>query len=188
MPASSSSRCSIAARRWRERRTSTFRRWSSHCRSASASDTTRGVTPSTSTFMFTGTRVSSSLRRNSISIIVAGSTAAAARLEHDAHVLGQFVAHVGEQRQLALVEQIGELLDQPRLLHAIGDFGDDGDPAAAARLLLHPAGAQAEGAAPGAIGLDDRGLIVDDDAAGRKVGPRHECVSASVSGFGWAIR
>ncbi len=75
---------------------------------------------------------------------------------HDAHVLGRLVAHVGDERQLLLVEQFGQLLDQPRLLHAVGDLGDDDDPGALARVLLGPAGAHPEGAAPGAVGLGDR--------------------------------
>ena len=39
---------------------------------------------------------------------------ARARLDHEADVLGGFVAHVGDQRQLLLVEQLGDALDQPR--------------------------------------------------------------------------
>ena len=34
--------------------------------------------------------------------------AARARLEHEAHILGEFVAHVGDQRQLLLVDQLGD--------------------------------------------------------------------------------
>ncbi len=86
----------------------------------------------------------------------------------------ELVADVGEQRQLALVEQVGDLLDQARLLHAVGDFGDDRDPAAAPGVFLLPAGAQPEGAAARPVGLEDRGLVVDDDAAGRKVGALDE--------------
>ena len=99
---------------------------------------------------------------------------AALRLEHDAHVFGRLVADVGEQRQLALVEQVGDLLDQARLLHAVRDFGHDRDPAAAPGVFLLPAGAEPEGAAACPVGLEDRGLVVDDDAAGRKVGTLDE--------------
>ena len=99
---------------------------------------------------------------------------ARARLEDDAHILRRFVAHVGDERQLALRDQLGELLDQPRLLHAIGNLGDDNHPAAARQLFLHPARAHAERAAPGAIGLDDLLTLVDNDAAGRKIRPLHE--------------
>ena len=174
MPASSSSRLSIAARRWRERRTSTLRRWSSHCCSASPSETTLGVTPSTSTFMLTEMRVSSSVSLNSDSISVAGSTArllGSSTMRTSSVDSSRTSASSGS---FALVEEIGDLLDQPRLLHAVGDLGDDRDPAAAARILLRPARAQPEGAAAGAVGLDDRGPVVDDDAAGREVRARHE--------------
>ena len=99
---------------------------------------------------------------------------AGARLEHDAHILGRFVADVGQQRQLALIEQFGDLLDQSRLLHAVGNLGYDRDPAAAARVLLRPTRAQTKGAAAGAVGLENRGPFVDDDAAGGKIRTRHE--------------
>ncbi len=97
-----------------------------------------------------------------------------ARFENDAHILGRFVAHVGDQRQLLLHHQLGEPLDQPRFLHAIGYFRDDDDPAAARLLLLVPAGAQPERAAPGAIGFDNVGALVDDNAARRKIRPLDE--------------
>jgi hypothetical protein len=50
---------------------------------------------------------------NSDSISSAGIDGAALRLEHEADVLGALVAHVVEQRQLLLDEQLGDLLDQP---------------------------------------------------------------------------
>ena len=78
------------------------------------------------------------------------------RLEHDAHVLGALVAHVGEDRQLLRRDQLGDLLDQLALLHPVGDLGDDDLPLAAAELLDRPARAQAEAAAPGPVGLRDR--------------------------------
>ncbi len=99
---------------------------------------------------------------------------AGARLEHDAHVLGRFVADVGEEGKFFLVEKIGDLLDQPRLLHPVGNFADDRDPAATAHILLRPARAHAKGAAAGPVGFDDRRLVVDDHAAGREVRTRHE--------------
>ena len=102
-----------------------------------------------------------------------------ARFEDYADVLGRFVAHVAQQRRLLLVEQLGQLLDQPRLLHAVGNFGDDGDPAAAPGILLQPARAQPERPASGAIGLRDRGAIVDDDPAGRKIRSRRANASSA---------
>ena len=91
------------------------------------------------------------------------------RLDHEADVLGEFVADVADQRQLLLVEQFGDLLDQPRLLHQPGNFGDDHDPGAARALFLAPFGAGAERAAPGHVGFGDALLGIDDDAAGREI-------------------
>ena len=96
------------------------------------------------------------------------------RFEHDAHVLRRLVAHVAEQRRLLFVAELGKLLDEPRLLHAVGDLGHYRDPAAAARILLRPAGAQADGAAPGPVGFDQRRPVVDDDPASGEIGARAE--------------
>ena len=63
-------------------------------------------------------------------------------LQHEADVLGRFVADVGQHRQLLLFEQRRDLLDQPPFLHLIGDFGDDDAPGAVAQRLLRPARAQ----------------------------------------------
>ena len=104
----------------------------------------------------------------------AGVDVARAGLQHDADVLGEFVAHVGKQRQLALVDQFRELFDQPRFLHAIGNFRHHGVPEAARALLLGPARADAERAAPGAIGFRDGLARIDDHAAGGEIRPRHE--------------
>ena len=78
---------------------------------------------------------------------------ARARLQHQADILGGFVAHIGEQRQPLGFQQLGDLLDQPRFLHQIRNFGDDDIVGAASGLLAFPARAQTEAAAPGAIGL-----------------------------------
>ena len=107
-------------------------------------------------------RLSSSVSLNSDSISSAASTVRALRLDHEADVLGQFVADVGDQRQLLLVEQLGDLLDQPRLLHLPRDLGDDDQIGAAAGLLLVPARAHAERAAAGRVGLGDRLARIDD--------------------------
>ena len=66
------------------------------------------------------------------------------------------------------------LLHQPRLLHLIGHLGDDDLVAAAAGILLLPAGAQPEPAAAGLVGLEDGLARLDDDAAGREIRARHE--------------
>ena len=70
--------------------------------------------------------------------------AAALRLEHEPHVLGRLVAHVGEQRQLLLQQQLGDAGDQPRLRDLIGNLGDDDLIGAAAGVFLRPS-ARADG-------------------------------------------
>ena len=85
----------------------------------------------------------------------------------------ELVADVGDQRQLALIEQLGELLDQPPLLHQPRHFGDHDQVGAAAGVLLVPARAHAERAAAGRIGLGDGLAVVDDDAAGREIRTLH---------------
>src|SRR5271166_3813676 len=105
-------------------------------------------------------------------------------LEHDADVLGRLVADVGEQRQFLLVEQVGDLFDETRLLHPVGDLGDDRDPAAPTSVLPSPTGPHAEAAASGAVGLGDRRPVVDDDAAGREIGALHELEKRLSLGLG----
>ena len=103
--------------------------------------------------------------------------------QHDADRSVAFVAHVFEDRQLAVGDQLGDLLDQLGLGHLIRDFRDDQLPLPAAHPLdpggdvglvlrlgrVEPA-AQAEGAAPRAIGLADRRRTVDHLPAGGEIG------------------
>ena len=96
---------------------------------------------------------------------------AALRLEHDADVFRRFVMDVGEQRQLARRQQLGDLLDQPALGHQIRDLGDDRDPGAPALILRMPLGADPERAAAGAIAFDDGLVALDEHAAGREIRP-----------------
>ncbi len=99
---------------------------------------------------------------------------AALRLDDDAHVLRTLVAHVADERQLAVLDQPGDLLDQPALLHLIGNLGDDGGPCAAAEILRLPARADADAATPCLVGLGERCAVGDDNAAGREVRTGHE--------------
>ena len=98
----------------------------------------------------------------------------ALRHEHDADILGGFVPDILKQRQLAGDEELGDLLDQPRLLHLIWNFGDDDLVAAATEVLRLPLRPHAKAAAAGLVGLDDGLAAVDDDAAGRHVRAGHE--------------
>ena len=124
--------------------------------------------------MLTEIRVSSSVSRNRDSISVSGSTArvrGSSTIRTSSVNSSRTSASSGSLRSLS---RLAICFDQPRLLDAVGNLGDDRDPAAAAGILLRPARAQTEGAAAGAVGVDDRGLGVDDDAAGREVRTRHE--------------
>ena len=78
-------------------------------------------------------------------------------LQNEANVFGDLVADVGQQRQLARRQELGDLLDEAGLLHLIGNFGDDDLPGAAARILRRPAGAHPEAAPAGLVGFEDRG-------------------------------
>ena len=106
------------------------------------------------------------------------------RLQHEPDVFSRLVTHVGEQRQLLVVEEAGDLLDQARLLHLPGDFRDHDDVSAASGVLLYPARAHAEAAAAGRVGLRDGLARVDDQAAGRQIGPRHELQEIAALGAG----
>ena len=60
-----------------------------------------------------------------------------------------------------------------RLLHLIGDFGDDDLPGAVLALLDRPSGAHAEAAAAGLVGRQDRRRVLHQHAAGREIRARH---------------
>ena len=96
------------------------------------------------------------------------------RFEDNAHVLGGFVAHVGKERQLLLVHQLGDALDEPHLLHLPRNLGDDDLIGAAAGLFGFPACAQAERAAAGRIGFGDGFGRIDNETAGREIRARDE--------------
>ena len=108
---------------------------------------------------------------------------AAARLQHDAHLLVAFVAHVGQDRQLLVGDQIGDLLDQLALLDAVRNLADQQVPAAALFLLDADRGAQAEAAAPRGISQSDRLAAVDQHAAGREVGAADEVHQRRILGM-----
>ena len=98
-----------------------------------------------------------------------GIDRARARLEHDADVLGRFIAHVGDERQLLLVDQLGDALDQPALLHHPGNLGDHDEICAAAGFLLVPARAHPKRAAAGRIGFRNCFARVDHQPAAREI-------------------
>ena len=86
----------------------------------------------------------------------------------------EFIADVGEKRQLAFAEQLGQPLDQSRLLDLVGDLGDDDERPAVRPLLELPAGAQAQRTATGSVGLDARCPIFREHAARGEVRSRQQ--------------
>ena len=102
-------------------------------------------------------------------------------LQDEPHGLGRLVAHVTEQRQFFVLNQLGDALDQARLLHLVGDLGDDDLVAAAAGVLLLPARAQTEAAAASLVGLQNGVARLDHDAAGWKIRARARIRPASRS-------
>ena len=121
--------------------------------------------------MLSDSRTSSSVGPEQLLHQQLGRHGAAARHQHQPHGLGRLVAQVAQQRQLLEVQQLGHPLDQAALLHLIGDLGDHHLVLAVGQLLLLPARTQPEAAAAGAVGLGDAGRGLDQEAAGRQVGP-----------------
>ena len=81
---------------------------SSHSLSASARPTTFGTRPSTSTFMLSGTRLSSSVSLNRLSIISAGSTVRERGSNTRRTSSANSSRMSATQRQLLLVDQLGD--------------------------------------------------------------------------------
>ena len=99
---------------------------------------------------------------------------AALEFDHDTHALAVgFVADVGDALERLLAHQVGDALDQLRLVDLIGDLGDDDrlPVAAATERLDLAARPHDDGAATGGIGRGDAGPA-DQHTAGREVGAR----------------
>ena len=98
---------------------------------------------------------------------------AALQLEDDAHAVAvAFVADFGNAFDLLFVHQRGGVLDQPRLVHLVGNLGDDDLLAVLAAALDGRLGAHLELAAALGEGVDNA-LPAEDEAAGRKIGAGH---------------
>src|SRR5215831_19150815 len=95
---------------------------------------------------------------------------AAAELEHDADALAvRLVADLGDGGDLLFRRQLGDLLDQARLVHLVRELRDDDRLAAAAHLLGVRLGPERDGAAARRVRLADAARAVDV-AARREVG------------------
>ena len=77
--------------------------------------------------------------------------------DHDAHAVAvAFVADVGDAFDFLVLDQLGDVLDQPRFIHLIGKLGDDDVLAVLAALLDGCLGANLEAdPRPVCIGLLD---------------------------------
>ena len=93
----------------------------------------------------------------------------ALELDDDAHAVAvRFVAQIADAFDLFLVDQLGDLLDQPLLVYLVGNFADDDLLFAGAldrfgeRLAAHLNDALAF-----MVGLDDRLTAVNEPAGGK---------------------
>ena len=92
-------------------------------------------------------------------------------LEGDAHVLGRQVLHVEQLRQLAAEHDVGDPLDQLRLVDRVGNAVDV-DRLGGARLRTEvPGAAQPDRPRPGLVDLLELVRRVENLAAGGKVRP-----------------
>ena len=99
---------------------------------------------------------------------------AALQLDHDPHAVAvAFVADVGDVVDGLAVDQLGDALDQPRLVHLVGNLGDDDGVALFGQVLDGRLGAHQEAAAAVGVGVLDS-LASVDEAAGREVRPLHQ--------------
>ena len=94
--------------------------------------------------------------------------------EHDPHLFRRLVANVRQHGRFPRLDERRDLLDQPRLLHLIGDLGHDDPVLAAALVFGFPSRPQPEAAAARGVGLDDVPGRLDENPAGGKIRAGHE--------------
>ena len=98
----------------------------------------------------------------------------ALQLDDDAKTVAVgFVAQVGNAFDLLLAHQFGDALDHGRLVHLVGNFGDDDRLAILADGVDRHLAAHHDRAAAEVIGGADA-LVAEDDAAGRKIRTRND--------------
>ena len=99
---------------------------------------------------------------------------AALELEDDAHAVAvALVAYIADAFDLLFVDQRRRSLDEARLIHLVGNFGDDDLLAVLGQLLDGSARAQFQLAATRHVGLQDA-LPSENEAAGGEIGTLHE--------------
>ena len=98
----------------------------------------------------------------------------ALQFDDDAHAVAvALVADVGDAFDALVAHQFGDLLDHRRLVHLIGDFGDDERLALLADFLDGHLAAHEDRAPAGLVGRADAGAA-EDDAAGREIRAGHD--------------
>ena len=109
---------------------------------------------------------------------------AAFELDDDPHpVAVGLVAKIGNPLDGLLTRELGDLLDEPRLVDLIGDLGDDDGKFVALLALLDASlGAKRDGASPGLVGVEDP-LAADDETAGREIWARNRLHHRAEPGF-----
>ena len=91
-------------------------------------------------------------------------------VDDDPHALAvALVAYLLDSLEPVVLDELGDLLDETRLVELVGDLGDDDRLAVALAELDLGLGAHDEGAAAGAVGLADP-LPAQDEARGGEVG------------------
>ena len=116
------------------------------------------------------------LQRREAIELVQDHVALGVALELDHHAVAVavgLVAQIGDAVDFLLAHQFGDALDHGRLVHLIGDLGDDDRLALLADGLEADLAAHHHRAAPGVIGAVDAGAA-ENDAAGREIGARHD--------------
>ena len=108
----------------------------------------------------------------------------ALQLDHEAHrVARRLVAHVADALDLAVVDELGDLLADHLDRGLVRHLGDDDAQVALAALLDLGDGAHLDRAATGAVGVVDP-AAAEDQRARREVGALHELHEVVVGGVG----
>src|SRR3984957_19317320 len=119
------------------------------------------------------------VRENNLRLFVA------LHFDDDAHpVAVAFVANVGDAFDLFILDEAGDIFDQTRFVHLIGELGDDDVLTILAALFDGYFGAHLEGAAAGLVGLLDAFAAVNV-AGGGKIGVGNELHNFFQIGFGF---
>ena len=95
------------------------------------------------------------------------------QLELDPHVIGRYVSHVEQRRQLAAQDDVGDALDELRLVDRVGNAGDVDDLRAARGRPRFPRPAQTDAARAGPVDVLQLVGRVEDLAAGGEVRSFH---------------